>query len=128
MTIMPNSPAFLGFMEHLQEATNKCQRVAVNGAIHSDTYEVEDRQKFIVLWTIPTSNGVKGTTGKSCFAFVAKEDGESKALGVWHKGDVFKPASCKAPAKGTRGNVYSLHKGMEATDTAYGMVHVRSLR
>jgi len=42
----------------------------------------------------------------SAWAFVASADGESKALGKYRRGDIFKPATWRAPAKHARGNVF----------------------
>lgn len=52
------------------------------------------------------------------YCFVATEDGQSKELGSYKEGDIFKAASWKAPAKHVRGNIYTdlskcRHYGME---------------
>lgn len=46
------------------------------------------------------------------YAFVALADGENRTLGAWKRGDVFRPASWKAPAKHARGNIYALDGGL----------------
>lgn len=42
----------------------------------------------------------------SVYAFIALIDGNTKALGSFKAGDIFKPAGWKAPAKHARGNVF----------------------
>ena len=61
------------------------------------TYEplkVDKGRKYIRLWD-----------GTSCWGFVSMEDGENKGVPV-KKGDLLKPASWKAPAKHSRGNIF----------------------
>jgi len=69
--------------------------------------EAEDGLKFIRI----VSKRGDGGPGRSAWAFVAKEDGSNKQLGSWKKGDIFKSASWKAPAKHARGNIFDLSKG-----------------
>jgi hypothetical protein len=68
--------------------------------------ETDDGSKFIRI----VSANRQGSS-RSSWAFVAKDDGESKALGQWKKGDIFKSASWRAPAKHARGNVFDLSNG-----------------
>ncbi len=68
--------------------------------------ETEDGIKFIRI----VAASVQGTS-RSAWAFVAKDNGESKAMGQWKKGDIFKSGSWKAPAKHARGNVFDLSNG-----------------
>lgn len=42
----------------------------------------------------------------SVWAFVAVANGESKGMGKYNRGDIFKPATWRAPAKHARGNVF----------------------
>jgi hypothetical protein len=42
----------------------------------------------------------------SIFCFIAADDGYSKSMGHWKRGDVMKPASYKVPAKHARGNIF----------------------
>lgn len=53
----------------------------------------------------------EGNSSSSAWAFVATKDGESKAMGKWKKGDIFRPATYKAPAKHARGNIFDLSNG-----------------
>ena len=60
----------------------------------------------------------------SAFAFVATVDGRNKTLGSWKAGDIFKPASWKAPAKHARGNIFDEHNGMKYV-SEYGPSYLR---
>lgn len=56
--------------------------------------------KFLVLW-----QGSRDGRSKSAICFIALVDGESKAVGPYKAGDILKPATYKAPAKGVRGSI-----------------------
>lgn len=64
----------------------------------------EDGLKFVRIASITGP-------GRSAWAFVAKGDGFNKQLGAWQKGDIFKSASWKVPAKHARGNIFDLSNG-----------------
>lgn len=51
-------------------------------------------------------------TSHSAWAFVAVKDFTTKTLGYVTRGDIFKPASWKAPAKHARGNLFNEDEGM----------------
>lgn len=77
-------------------------------AKHGQTYqtlEVDDGQKFLRIVSVTLGNN------RSSWAFVAKDDGNNKQLGNWKKGDIFKSASWKGPAKHARGNIFDLTNG-----------------
>ena len=65
-----------------------------------------------------------GTMGKSAFAFIAVEDGNTKTLGAYKKGDILKPATYKAPAKHARGNLFDNSNGMSMM-SPYGPVYLK---
>jgi len=82
----------------------------------SNPNDLEDSQKQIRLRMIDEfNNGLhvrsgkkydKVITGTSVWGFIAKEDGLLK--GIPHKkGDVFKAAGWRAPAKWARGSIFS---------------------
>ena len=71
-----------------------------------------EKQKFIFL-QVQEDRGGEYVPGSS-YAFIAKEDGETKTLGAVKAGDILKAATFKAPAKGIRGNVFSATNGAEA--------------
>lgn len=60
---------------------------------------------------------MKGPKSRSrIFAFIARQDNETKALGQVKAGDVLKPANYKAPAKHARGNIFDSHNGLMGSD------------
>ena len=54
---------------------------------------VEIGNKYIRLWT-----------GTTCWGFISRVDGDLKGAPI-KKGDLLKPATWKAPAKHSRGNI-----------------------
>ena len=72
--------------------------------IDRNRYVVDVKKKYVCI-----------TKSGSMYAFIDKETGE-----------IFKPASWRAPAKGVRGNVLSAHGGKEALSfDMCGLVFVR---
>ena len=55
---------------------------------------VDKGSKYIRLWD-----------GSTCWAFVSMKDGDNKGAPI-KAGDLLKPASWKAPAKHSRGNIF----------------------
>jgi hypothetical protein len=68
---------------------------------HTIVVDAGKPSKFLRIW----NQSYKGT-GLSAWAFIALADGESKGLGRWRRGDIFKPDSWKKPAKHARGNIF----------------------
>ena len=62
--------------------------------------------KNMVLSLVAGRKFVKVVNENSVWGFIAKKDGEHKGLPM-KVGDVFKPASWRAPAKHTRGNIFN---------------------
>lgn len=62
--------------------------------------------------------------GGSASAFVALADGQTKALGTYKAGDIFKPAGYKGPAKHARGNIFDESNGMKWM-SEYGPAYLR---
>jgi len=90
MTITQTKPQFL--TEALIEVCNNQWKVDALESGHSvyTQLEYEVGRKYIKVWSYLVNNGEK-LYGRSCFMFVDKNTGE-----------VYKPASYKAPAKGVR--------------------------
>jgi hypothetical protein len=64
------------------------------------THQVEYTQKWAKIWTVNRNNQ------KSIYAFVSMTNGNTnKTLGEVFRGDIHLPASWRAPAKHSRGNV-----------------------
>ncbi len=61
--------------------------------------------KDMILSLVAGRKFVKVVNENSVWGFVAKKDGEHKGLPM-KAGDVFKPASWRAAAKHTRGNIF----------------------
>lgn len=94
-----NTPEFVSFLKGLTEIVNTdtapgCEKELV----------IDVRTKFIVVLTKYKDDGMSGQ--QSTYAFIAREDFESKALGKVRAGDILKPATWKAPAKHARGNLF----------------------
>lgn len=75
--------------------------------------------KFIRVYTENT----RGGAGRSCYCFVAKDNGSNKEMGAWTKGDVFMSGGWKAPAKHARGNIFDPHNGLEKCGP-YGVAYL----
>ena len=90
MMITQTKPEFL--TEALIEVLNNDQKVnAIESSRNTYTnFEYEVGRKYIKVWSYLISDGER-LRGRSCYMFVDKNTGE-----------VFKPASYKAPAKGVR--------------------------
>jgi hypothetical protein len=71
-----------------------------------DEGTLKPNAKFVRIWTV-----INGSGGMSAWAFVAKGDGENQTLGKWKAGDIFKPASYRAPARHARGNIFQTSNG-----------------
>lgn len=85
------------------------------GLTYFDEYRVvwTEGKKFWKVQSQQLKNG--GTTGQSnLVAFIDKVTG-----------DIFKPASWVAPAKGVRGNINSDQNGMEAITPEGNVIYLR---
>ena len=90
MTITQTKPQFL--TEALIEVLNnewKVNAIESNRSVYHQL-EVEEGRKYLKVWDLFVV-GVRDNRGRSCWMFVDKNTGE-----------VYKPASYKAPAKGVR--------------------------
>ena len=76
------------------------------------TLTTEDGQKFIRIVSVSPGS-------RSAWAFVAMADGETKGLGKWKQGDIFKPASWKIPARHARGNIFDTSNGATCNITQW---------
>lgn len=80
--------------------------------IERPTVELMDGRKFIRVWVCDKS------TRKTIHSFIAKDDFHDQFDDV-ERGDIFKPATLKAPARHARGNVSSEQLGEEAFGDGY---------
>jgi len=105
MTITQTKAEFL--TESLIEVLNNDWKVLAieNGRNFYHYLTMEIGRKYIKVWQSTCYDGVVRENGKSCFMFVDKETGAC-----------YKPASCKAPAKGIRFFIESLVDSPEVVD------------
>lgn len=95
------------------------------------TFTGNDKSKFYRVvavdgWRAKETDEFSYGDGGSAYCFVALEDGKNATLGSYKSGDIFYPAGFKGPAKGVRGNVFSVGFGSEAlSPTSY---NIRPLR
>lgn len=121
---MKNDTAFLSFVAAVAKLREEC-RVAAGFNFADNfgaSFEVPDNAKFARVFS--TETWPDGTVKKHIYAFVALCDGETKGLGIVKKGDVMKPATYKAPARHSRGNIYDAANGL-ATCNSYGPGYLR---
>ena len=107
MTVTQTKPEFL--TEALVEVLNNEWKVNAieSGRSLYHQLEMEVGRKYIKVWETLVRDGVNDTT-RSCWMFVDKNTGE-----------VYKPASSKAPAKGVRYLITQLADNPQIRDT-YG--------
>jgi hypothetical protein len=67
-----------------------------------------------------------GQRVSSVYAFIALQDGETKALGKIKAGDIHKPATFKAPAKHARGSVFDAN--FRTCLNEHGPVYLKNYR
>jgi hypothetical protein len=101
-----NTPEFARFLAACAALIEDYR--AVNfPSLPPETLEVEVGSKFIRI--VRRKNP---SLGGSVYAFVARMDNTTKALGTVLAGDVLKPATYAAPAKHARGNIFDVMGGM----------------
>ena len=77
--------------------------------------------KWVRVVTLEERNGVPAVS--SVYAFIALQDGQTKAQGNIKAGDIHKAATFKAPAKYARGSVFAEDFGRCANE--YGIVYLK---
>ena len=105
--ITQSKPQFL--TECLIETLNNEWKVSSIQSGHSvyTQLEFEVGRKYIKVWSYLVANGERNR-GRSCWMFIDKNSGEC-----------YKPAACKAPAKGVRHMITDLADNPHTCD-AYG--------
>lgn len=84
-----------------------------------DNLCIKEGKRYYKVCNFTPGDGVK-----SVFAFIAKEDFQTKGMGQVKKGDIFKPATWNAPAKHARGNLLNDDKGMDCM-SPYGPCYLK---
>jgi len=110
---MMNKPQFL--TEALLEVVNnewKVNSIESGPSVYTQL-EYEVGRKYIKIWSY-LSNAGERLNGRSCWMFVDKENG-----------NVFKPASYRAPAKGVRFNISQLADKPELCDPYGSFLYLR---
>ena len=100
--------------ESLIETLNdreKVNAIESNRTVHTQ-YEYEVGRKYIKVWSYLVSD--QRLNGRSCYMFVDK-----------NTGDVYKPASYKAPAKGIRFQIEQLADNPDICDTFGSFLYIR---
>lgn len=92
-TLSPNDPALVAFIAHCDKLRK------VFNPKHS--VEFECLKSFIRVFAKDSANN------RSAYAFIAIKDGNTRTLGSFKKGDVFKATGWQGPAKNVRGSIYS---------------------
>lgn len=115
-TINKTSPEFVSWF-------NACQTMIDTYMANSfptlerNVLKIEEGSKFIKI--------VKIQRDQSCvFAFIAKSSFTTKTFGTVNAGEIYKPATWRAPAKHARGSILDLSNGMSRM-TAYGPEYLR---
>lgn len=105
------------FLDGLTEIVNDGNE---EGSITMKKVDVIEGQKFIKVVTAYENDDQH----RSVYAFIAKYEGFTKALGEYKQGDVLKPASWKTPAKHARGNIFDDDNGLGSAGK-YGLEYLR---
>lgn len=104
--------ALVNFVDKVKDATNKHFTENFNNNWLSDV-SIESGRKYARVYIM---SGIDSIDNKRIFAFVDV-----------NTGDIFKPATWRAPAKHARGNVLSDENGMEAVSVG-GSPHIKYMR
>ena len=101
--------------ESLLEVLNNREKVNALESSRSTytNFEYEVGRKYIKVWSYLMSEGER-LRGRSCYMFVEKENG-----------NVYKPASYKAPAKGIRFNISQLADNPDICDAFGSFLYLR---
>jgi hypothetical protein len=99
---MDFNTALTNFITKLQEQVDNHYQTRFPTLVAS-VLTVEPGSKFARV--VITSDGGKGQRSVHCF--VAMQDGQSKALGSYKRGDIMRAASWKQPAKHSRGSIFA---------------------
>ena len=113
MTITQTKSEFL--TDALVEQINNKEKVNAieSGRTTYNQFEYEVGRKYIKVWSYLVSQGER-LCGRSCYMFVDK-----------NTGDVYKPASYKAPAKGIRFQIEQLADNPEICDPYGSFLYIR---
>lgn len=121
LKLTTTSPEVLAFVATIQKRSDERMKRDFP-SLELPKFVCERGTKFIAIDVI---NQPSQNCGRSVFCFLAAEDTESKGLGKVLRGDVLKPGGYKAPAKHSRGNLFSATKGEESlSPSGYGVKYL----
>lgn len=93
------------FLAHVNQLTEKYWQDQEYKFSPSPLRKAVFGDKWVKVYTYERSHD--GTERQTCiYAFIVREDNQTKTLGNLVKGDIHKPASYKLPAKHARGNIF----------------------
>jgi hypothetical protein len=114
-TITKTSPEFVSWFNACQAMIDSYMESGFP-SLDREVLEIEEGSKFIKV--------VKVGHQRCVYAFVAKKSFSTKTFGAVNVGEIYKPATYKAPAKHARGSVFDSSNGMSRM-TAYGPEYLR---
>jgi len=92
------------FMHYVEEAEVRYRQA--NQYLNYVKMEFSESDQWIKIYKNEFSSQSQKFLRQAIFCFIAVKDGFTRQLGYFKAGDIFEPASFKAPAKNARGNVF----------------------
>jgi hypothetical protein len=114
-TITKTSPEFVSWFNACQSMIDAYMSTSFP-SLNRPVLEIEEGNKFIKV--------VKVGHQRIVYAFVAKNSFTTKTFGTVNAGDIYKPATYKAPAKHARGSILDATNGMSRMNS-YGPEYLR---
>lgn len=115
MNVTTTTPEFVSWLNSCQSLLDE-DRKNNFPSLERVVLVVEEGTKFIRV--------IRTGLGASVFAFIAKSSFSNKSFGTVTAGDIYKPATYKAPAKHSRGSIFDSSNGMNRM-TVYGPEYLR---
>jgi hypothetical protein len=97
-----NSPEIVAWIAALTQRNNAAKAIRFP-SLNPEAHVCERGTKFLAIDHMDSVT----KHNRSVFCFIAADDGESRTMGAWKRGDIFKAAGYKAPAKHVRGNIFN---------------------
>ena len=115
-TINKTSPEFVSWFNACQTMIDTYMSNSFP-SLDREVLEIEEGSKFIKVVKV-------GRHQRCVYAFVAKSSFTTKTFGTVNAGEIYKPATYKAPAKHARGSILDASNGMSRM-TCYGPEYLR---
>lgn len=110
--------ALIKYVRAVQENHNNYMKVNYSN-VSPKTLVIQKGEQFAKI--IKSESG----THQSVYCFIALKDNETKGLGKVNKGDLFKPAGWRAPAKHARGNILTSFDLAVKNSGTFGIAYLR---